>query len=60
MRLLHQKWGTEISSPKNTLLDDEFNAKISAIELNLLLGTGKGHITTRMMGNFIPLGKYMI
>lgn len=36
----------------NILLDDEFNAKISDFGLAKLLGAGKSHITTRVMGTF--------
>ena len=36
----------------NILIDDEFNAKISDFGLAKLLGAGKSHITTRVMGTF--------
>jgi serine/threonine protein kinase len=36
----------------NILLDEEFNAKISDFGLAKLLGAGKSHITTRVMGTF--------
>ncbi|XP_054804687.1 probable receptor-like protein kinase At5g18500 [Prosopis cineraria] len=36
----------------NILIDDEFNAKISDFGLAKLLGSGKSHITTRVMGTF--------
>ena len=34
----------------NILIDDDFNAKISDFGLAKLLGVGKSHITTRVMG----------
>ncbi|KAI5650981.1 hypothetical protein M9H77_36986 [Catharanthus roseus] len=36
----------------NILIDEEFNAKISDFGLAKLLGAGKSHITTRVMGTF--------
>ncbi|QCD80135.1 serine/threonine-protein kinase PBS1 [Vigna unguiculata] len=36
----------------NILIDDDFNAKISDFGLAKLLGAGKSHITTRVMGTF--------
>ncbi|PWA99545.1 Cation-transporting P-type ATPase [Artemisia annua] len=42
------------------LKDDEFDAIISDIELNVLPGAGKSHITTRMMGTFIPLVMFIM
>lgn len=36
----------------NILLDEEFNARISDFGLAKLLGAGKSHITTRVMGTF--------
>lgn len=36
----------------NILIDDEFNAKVSDFGLAKLLGAGKSHITTRVMGTF--------
>ncbi|PWA64647.1 Cation-transporting P-type ATPase [Artemisia annua] len=42
------------------LKDDEFDAIISDIELNVLPDAGKGHITTRMMGTFIPLANLLV
>ncbi|KAI4335074.1 hypothetical protein L6164_013755 [Bauhinia variegata] len=36
----------------NILIDDDFNAKISDFGLAKLLGSGKSHITTRVMGTF--------
>ncbi|GJS19446.1 hypothetical protein Tco_0448078 [Tanacetum coccineum] len=47
------KVGHQISSPKNILLDDEFNAKLSD-DSNILQGAGKGHITTRILRTFSP------
>ncbi|KAK1319930.1 putative receptor-like protein kinase [Acorus calamus] len=36
----------------NILIDDEFDAKVSDFGLAKLLGAGKSHITTRVMGTF--------
>ncbi|KAI4370206.1 hypothetical protein MLD38_018576 [Melastoma candidum] len=36
----------------NILIDDDFNAKISDFGLAKLLGAGKSHVTTRVMGTF--------
>ncbi|KAL3508227.1 hypothetical protein ACH5RR_033609 [Cinchona calisaya] len=36
----------------NILIDDDFNAKLSDFGLAKLLGAGKSHITTRVMGTF--------
>ncbi|XP_057416416.1 probable receptor-like protein kinase At5g18500 [Lotus japonicus] len=36
----------------NILIDDDFNAKISDFGLAKLIGAGKSHITTRVMGTF--------
>ncbi|XP_030461687.1 probable receptor-like protein kinase At5g18500 [Syzygium oleosum] len=36
----------------NILIDDEFNAKVSDFGLAKLLGEGKSHVTTRVMGTF--------
>ncbi|GFZ21658.1 protein kinase superfamily protein [Actinidia rufa] len=36
----------------NILIDDDFNAKISDFGLAKLLGAGRSHITTRVMGTF--------
>lgn len=36
----------------NILIDDEFNAKVSDFGLAKLLGAGKSHVTTRVMGTF--------
>ncbi|KAK6913614.1 Protein kinase domain [Dillenia turbinata] len=36
----------------NILIDDDFNAKVSDFGLAKLLGSGKSHITTRVMGTF--------
>ncbi|KAF8408958.1 hypothetical protein HHK36_005028 [Tetracentron sinense] len=36
----------------NILIDDVFNAKVSDFGLAKLLGSGKSHITTRVMGTF--------
>lgn len=36
----------------NILIDDDFNAKVSDFGLAKLLGEGKSHITTRVMGTF--------
>ncbi|XP_057485554.1 probable receptor-like protein kinase At5g18500 [Actinidia eriantha] len=36
----------------NILIDDDFNAKISDFGLAKLLGSGRSHITTRVMGTF--------
>ncbi|KAK4770476.1 hypothetical protein SAY87_031008 [Trapa incisa] len=51
MRQSNQKWYTDIKS-SNILIDDEFNAKLSDFDLVKLLGSGKSHITTRVMGTF--------
>ena len=34
----------------NILIDDDFNAKLSNFGLAKLLGSGKSHITTKVMG----------
>ena len=34
------------------MLDDRFNAKVSDFGLAKLLGDGKSHVTTRVMGTF--------
>ncbi|VVA90390.1 unnamed protein product [Arabis nemorensis] len=36
----------------NILIDDRFNAKVSDFGLAKLLGDGKSHVTTRVMGTF--------
>ncbi|XP_054822921.1 probable receptor-like protein kinase At5g18500 isoform X1 [Prosopis cineraria] len=36
----------------NILVDDDFNAKVSDFGLAKLLGAGKSHVTTRVMGTF--------
>jgi serine/threonine protein kinase len=36
----------------NILIDDEFNAKIPDFGLAKMLGSGKSHIATRIMGAF--------
>lgn len=36
----------------NILIDEDFNAKISDFGLAKLLGAGKTHIVTRVMGTF--------
>ncbi|XP_010941477.1 probable receptor-like protein kinase At5g18500 [Elaeis guineensis] len=36
----------------NILIDDDFNGKVSDFGLAKLLGAGKSHITTRVMGTF--------
>ena len=36
----------------NILIDEDFNAKVSDFGLAKLLGAGKTHITTRVMGTF--------
>ncbi|KAL3505554.1 hypothetical protein ACH5RR_030936 [Cinchona calisaya] len=36
----------------NILIDDDFNAKLSDFGLAKLMGAGKSHITTRVMGTF--------
>ena len=36
----------------NILIDEEFNGKLSDCGLAKLLGAGKSHITTRVMGTF--------
>lgn len=36
----------------NILIDEEFNAKVSDFGLAKLLGAGKSHVTTRVMGTF--------
>lgn len=36
----------------NILIDDDFNAKISDFGLAKLLGAGKSHVSTRVMGTF--------
>lgn len=36
----------------NILIDDDFNSKVSDFGLAKLLGAGKSHITTRVMGTF--------
>lgn len=36
----------------NILIDHEFNAKVSDFGLAKLLGSGKSHVTTRVMGTF--------
>jgi len=38
--------------PSNILIDEEFNGKLSDFGLAKLLGAGKSHITTRVMGTF--------
>ena len=36
----------------NIMIDDEFNANVSDFVLAKLLGSGKSHVTTRVMGTF--------
>ncbi|KAF3791552.1 putative receptor-like protein kinase [Nymphaea thermarum] len=36
----------------NILIDEDFNAKVSDFGLAKLLGSGKSHVTTRVMGTF--------
>lgn len=36
----------------NILIDEDFNGKLSDFGLAKLLGAGKSHITTRVMGTF--------
>jgi serine/threonine protein kinase len=36
----------------NILIDEEFNGKLSDFGLAKLLGAGKSHVTTRVMGTF--------
>ncbi|XP_027157788.1 probable receptor-like protein kinase At2g42960 [Coffea eugenioides] len=36
----------------NILIDDDFNAKLSNFGLAKLLGSGKSHVTTKVMGTF--------
>ena len=36
----------------NILIDDEFNGKVSDFGLAKLLGAGKSHVATRVMGTF--------
>jgi len=36
----------------NILIDDEFESKVSDFGLAKLLGAGKSHVTTRVMGTF--------
>ena len=36
----------------NILIDDDFNAKVSDFGLAKLLGSGKSHVATRVMGTF--------
>ncbi|XP_008800690.1 probable receptor-like protein kinase At2g42960 [Phoenix dactylifera] len=36
----------------NILIDDEYNGKVSDFGLAKLLGSGKSHVTTRVMGTF--------
>lgn len=36
----------------NILVDNEWNAKVSDFGLAKLLGSGKSHVTTRVMGTF--------
>lgn len=36
----------------NILIDEDFNAKVSDFGLAKLLGAGKTHVTTRVMGTF--------
>jgi serine/threonine protein kinase len=36
----------------NILVDSEWNAKVSDFGLAKLLGSGKSHVTTRVMGTF--------
>lgn len=36
----------------NILIDEEYNGKVSDFGLAKLLGSGKSHVTTRVMGTF--------
>ena len=46
----------------NILIDDEFESKVSDFGLAKLLGAGKSHVTTRVMGTFgyVPLFVNMV